>query len=132
MSSIIKEKERKHEALHTHDTCSIDGCCSGECGSDESILKSKSFLAGVILFVLGTGMGLIATGLPAMAEPAVFLAAYLLVGKDVLLTAGRNIWKGKVFDENFLMAIASIGAFIIGEYPKRLRLMLFIEAASGE
>lgn len=128
MSSIMNEKERKHEELHTHDTCSIDGCCGGECGSDESILKSKSFLAGVVLYVLGTGIGFVTTGLPVITEPAVFFAAYLLVGKDVLLTAGKNIVKGKVFDENFLMAIASIGAFLIGEYPEAVAVMLFYQA----
>ncbi|MDD3168663.1 MAG: heavy metal translocating P-type ATPase [Eubacteriales bacterium] len=96
--------------------------------SRESILKSKSFLAGVILFALGTGMGLIAPELPVMAKAAVFLAAYLLIGKDILLTAGRNILRGRVFDENFLMTVASIGAFLIGEYPEAVAVMLFYQA----
>ncbi|MCD8334602.1 MAG: heavy metal translocating P-type ATPase [Clostridiales bacterium] len=53
------------------------------------------------------------------------LAGYLLVGRNVLLTAGKNLAHGKVFDENFLMSIATIGAFAIGEYPEALGVMLF-------
>ncbi|NLJ16320.1 MAG: heavy metal translocating P-type ATPase, partial [Clostridiales bacterium] len=48
----------------------------------------------------------------------IFLPAYLLVGYETLIRAAKNITKGQIFDENFLMAIASIGAFIIGEYPE--------------
>ncbi|MCD7837309.1 MAG: heavy metal translocating P-type ATPase [Clostridiales bacterium] len=53
------------------------------------------------------------------------LAGYLLVGRNVLLTAGKNLAHGKMFDENFLMSIATIGAFAIGEYPEALGVMLF-------
>lgn len=54
-----------------------------------------------------------------------FLVAYLILAKDVLLTAFSNIKKGEVFDENFLMSIATIGAFAIGEYPEGVAVMLF-------
>ena len=54
----------------------------------------------------------------------IFIADYLLVAYKVLLKAARNILKGKVFDENFLMAVASIGAFIIGEYFEAIAVML--------
>ena len=56
-----------------------------------------------------------------------FLIAYLVVGYKVLYKALRNIRYGKVFDENFLMAIASIGAFAIGEYPEAVAVMLFYQ-----
>lgn len=46
-----------------------------------------------------------------------FLIPYLLIGWDVLYSAGRNIIRGKVFDENFLMGLATIGALVIGQYP---------------
>ena len=65
--------------------------------------------------------------IPELAVAGVFLAAYLLIGKEILLSAGRNILKGKIFDENFLMAIASIGAFMIGEYPEAVAVMLFYQ-----
>ena len=56
-----------------------------------------------------------------------FLFVYLLAGGDVLLRAGKNILKGYVFDENFLMSIASIGAFVIGEHPEGVAVMLFYQ-----
>ncbi|WP_353854572.1 heavy metal translocating P-type ATPase [Bacillus sp. Bos-x628] len=56
-----------------------------------------------------------------------FLAAYLLVGGDVVFKALRNIVRGQVFDENFLMTIATVGAFIIHQYPEALAVMLFYQ-----
>ncbi|MBQ8831492.1 MAG: cadmium-translocating P-type ATPase [Oscillospiraceae bacterium] len=61
---------------------------------------------------------------------ALFLAAWLVVGWKVLWKAIRNIARGQVFDEDFLMTIASVGAFIIGEYPEAVAVMLFF--AVGE
>lgn len=56
-----------------------------------------------------------------------FLAAYFVVGYKVMRKAVRNIANGQVFDENFLMAIASIGAFFVGEYPEAVAVMLFYQ-----
>lgn len=56
-----------------------------------------------------------------------FLVAYILVGGKVVMTALRNITRGQVFDENFLMTIATLGAFIIGEYPEAVAVMIFYE-----
>lgn len=56
-----------------------------------------------------------------------FTIAYLLIGGNVLLDAIKNILRGEVFDENFLMTIATIGAFTIGEYPEAVAVMLFYE-----
>ena len=53
------------------------------------------------------------------------LLGYYMLGKDVVKTALRNLTKGHVFDENFLMSIATIGAFLIGEYPEAVGVMLF-------
>lgn len=58
---------------------------------------------------------------------AVFLVPYLLVGWDVLRRAGINIAHGQVFDENFLMALATLGAFGVGEYPEAVFVMLFYQ-----
>ena len=57
----------------------------------------------------------------------IYLIAYLIVGGDVVLKALRNILKGQIFDENFLMSLATIGAFIIGEYPEGVAVMLFYQ-----
>ncbi len=56
-----------------------------------------------------------------------FIISYLLFGADVLYKAVRNITKGDLFDENFLMSIATIGAFLIGEYPEGVAVMLFYQ-----
>ena len=84
-----------------------------------------SELPGILL-----GAGLFAAGLllSVFLKPwhiAAFLAAYGILGWRVLLTAGKNLIRGKVFDENFLMSIATIGAFCIGEFPEAAGVMLF-------
>ncbi|MGN0026593.1 MAG: heavy metal translocating P-type ATPase, partial [Clostridium sp.] len=56
-----------------------------------------------------------------------FILSYLLIGGNVILTAAKNILRGEVFDENFLMTIATLGAFFIGEYPEGVAVMLFYE-----
>lgn len=58
---------------------------------------------------------------------AVFLLAYVLAGGDVVYKAARNILRGQVFDENFLMSLATIGAFFVGEYPEGVAVMLFYQ-----
>ena len=57
----------------------------------------------------------------------IYIISYLIVGLDVLVEAIKNIFKGEVFDENFLMTIATIGAFAIGEYPEAVAVMLFYQ-----
>ena len=56
-----------------------------------------------------------------------YLASYLVMGWDVLLRAGRNILRGSVFDENFLMSVATVGAFAIGDYGEAVFVMLFYQ-----
>lgn len=58
---------------------------------------------------------------------ALFIISYIIVGGDVVKRAVKNIFKGQVFDENFLMSIATIGAFFIGEYPEGIAVMLFYQ-----
>ncbi|MDJ0636671.1 MAG: heavy metal translocating P-type ATPase [Xenococcaceae cyanobacterium MO_188.B29] len=63
----------------------------------------------------------------ALAEYAVFIPAYLISGWSVLSSAGRNILRGPIFDENFLMTIATIGAIAIHELPEAVGVMLFFQ-----
>ena len=58
---------------------------------------------------------------------ALFIISYIIVGGDVVKRAVKNMFKGQVFDENFLMSIATIGAFFIGEYPEGVAVMLFYQ-----
>ncbi len=63
----------------------------------------------------------------SVIAPLLFLAALLILGLDVFISAVRNIVRGQVFDENFLMSLATIGAFIIGEYAEGVAVMLFYQ-----
>ena len=57
----------------------------------------------------------------------IYIISYLIVGLDIVLEAIRNIFRGEIFDENFLMTIATIGAFGIGEFPEAVAVMLFYQ-----
>lgn len=71
--------------------------------------------AGLLLSLNGT------------VELMIFIAAYLIIGGDIVLRAVKNMIRGQVFDEYFLMSIATIGAFVIGEYPEGVAVMLFYQ-----
>ena len=57
----------------------------------------------------------------------IFIVSYIIVGFEIIKDAIKNIFKGEIFDENFLMAIATIGAFAIGEFPEAVAVMLFYQ-----
>ncbi len=80
-------------------------------------------LAGAALFAVG--IVLENTGFREQAVLPAFVIAYLILGGKVVLEAVRNIGKGQIFDENFLMSLATIGAFVIREYPEAVGVMLF-------
>ena len=77
---------------------------------------------GAGLFVLGLVLNSYAASWLTLA---VCIVAYGVLGKDVVMTAARNLTKGRVFDENVLLSVATIGAFFIGEYPEAVGVMLF-------
>lgn len=77
---------------------------------------------GTILFIIALVMKF-----DFYTELALFLVSYLLIGKNVLLQAISNFRKGEVFDENFLMTLATVGAFSIKEFPEAVAVMLFYE-----
>lgn len=85
------------------------------------IIIGAAFLAAAVL------LKNFAPGLPWYVLLAVFLAAYVIIGGDVVKRAVGNIGKGQVFDENFLMAIATVGAFFVGDYPEAVAVMLFYQ-----
>jgi len=87
-------------------------------GSDDK----KTILLGAGLFVVGLVLNWI--GLDIGGALA-FVLGYIILGREVLTTALKNLTKGHVFDENFLMSIATLGAFAIGEFPEAVGVMLF-------
>lgn len=82
-----------------------------------------SIIIGAVLFVVGEVLS--HTGAASMVTLPVFIIGYLILGAGVLMTAAKNISHGQVFDENFLMSIATLGAFAIGMYPEAMGVMLF-------
>ena len=110
-----KEHSHNHEHSHGH---------SHNHSHDEPITLKENLrlIIGAIIFVIAIFLdkeSVIAIGL--------FVVSYLLIGGKVILTAFKNIVRGEVFDENFLMTIATLGAFFIGEYPEGVAVMLFYE-----
>ena len=98
-----------------------------EAGEDDSEKRKELFsriglCAGAALYACAMFFSF-----PPAAELALFLISFLLVGGEVLLKAAKNIRNGRVFDENFLMSVATIGAFAIGEFPEGVAVMLFYQ-----
>ncbi len=101
-------------------------------GKRTSLSASQKDLIGIIagaaLFVVGLILSF--TSAPLLPELIFLIASYLILGGEVLVTAGKNIARGHVFDENFLMCIATLGAFAIQEFPEAVGVMLFYRIGS--
>lgn len=88
----------------------------------------KRILTALVLFLaLELAEHLAPDALPGLAWPVLYLIPYGIIGWDVLWRAIRNIKNGQVFDENFLMSVATVGAFGCGEYPEAVAVMLFYQ-----
>jgi len=93
---------------------------------DDQRGMSKRTLSIYIIAVIAYFTGFFLVNDPVF-KLILFIFTYLVFGHKVLIKSVKNITKGKVFDENFLMSIASIGAFIIGEYPEAAAVMMFYQ-----
>ena len=80
-------------------------------------------IISAILFVIG----LLVPFSNEWITKGIYIGAYLIVGLEIIIKAIKNIFKGEVFDEHFLMAVATIGAFAIGEFPEAVAVMLFYQ-----
>lgn len=118
---VINEIKKIVEALEPH--VKVEKKVYGKATIKKAKFTVKSTLIiGAVLYlfaVIGDFQGTLGLIL--------FGASYLLIGGEVVLTAIKNIAKGQVFDENFLMTVATIGAFSISEYPEAVAVMLFYE-----
>lgn len=102
---------------------------SSDTPKDSPHCKSKKEWVERIAFGLGTVIFTTALigNFSYWIEFGLFFISYLLVGSEVVLRAIKNIARGQVFDENFLMSVATIGAFAIGEFPEGVAVMLFYQ-----
>ena len=129
------QKAEHHHAHHEHCGCGCeeddddDDCCACGCGcghdhahGDENVFGRKFFLR----FGIGLAFFLAAVFLhEGTICTILYICAYLIFGYDVLLRAAKHIGQGKVFDENFLMTVATLGAFAINQYEEAVGVMLF-------
>ena len=90
---------------------------------DNSKKDLIKLIIGAMVYILGIYE--IATGKTSILNNIIFILAYIVIGGDVLIKAIKNIGKGQIFDENFLMSIATIGALAIGESAEAVGVMLF-------
>lgn len=136
----LKVGRNNHEHQHQNncnDACGCDGkhhhhnevdenshSHSHEHGDEEEFGKKEiiKFSIGIVFYILG-----LVLKLDFIPELILYLVAYLLIGGEVVLRAFKNILKGEIFDENFLMSVATIGAFAIKQFPEAVAVMIFYQ-----
>ena len=138
----VQEKINDKKLNNNIKVCT-NNCCSIEPNkhdkeakesNDNKVKKDKfKLLKGIknnLILIIGVVVYIIALLYKSnenLLSISLFVVSYLLIGGEIVLTAIKNISRGEVFDENFLMSIATIGAFFIGEYPEAVAVMLFYQ-----
>lgn len=147
----INNRKNEHHAdiggpQHNHEHCHDEHCACGhnhdshehhhghgcDCCEDGIEIDRRKTIAGVAVFIAA----FIIFHIPGLfqsfgeetretIELIVFLLIYLVTARDIVINAIKNLFKGKALDEQFLMSIASLGAFFVGEYPEGCAVMLF-------
>ena len=115
--------EHEHEHEHEHDGC----CCGHDHGHEEDDGKNLLIRLGIAAALFCVGLALNFLALPTFVPAIVFGVAYLVAGYRVLLEAWEGIRKGDWFGEEFLMSIASLGAFAIGEFAESCAVVILFE-----
>ncbi|MGG7142085.1 heavy metal translocating P-type ATPase [Clostridium nigeriense] len=132
-SGVCSVGEGDGHKNHHHDSHENHGHTSHEGNSHEhshnhshsepiTLKENLRLIIGAIIFVIA-----ILLKDDSVIKVALFVVSYLLIGGNVILTAVKNILRGEIFDENFLMTVATLGAFFIQEYPEGVAVMLFYE-----
>ena len=121
---LIPSLERIIQSVESDASLVTDSGMSRETSWHQSFPRHQfiRFLIGLIPF-----MTALILPLPATATIVLYLTAWIILGYDVLLKALRKIGTRELFDENFLMSIATVGALLIGEYPEAVAVMLFYQ-----
>lgn len=122
---IIHEDDGRHvNAMHPNDGHSHTEHSHGEsgcaCGVSHEVSKN-----GWLLIALGAVLMLAAYFMGGVYSALMFAASYIILGGPVLMQAGRDLLSGRLFQESFLMGIATVGAFLLGEYSEAVAVMLF-------
>ena len=94
--------------------------------SDDDKKLTIRLISGAVIYAVGMGLTLFGHVSPPV-ELGVLIVAYIILGWDVVWQAVKNITRGQIFDEHFLMSLSTIGAFAIGEYPEAVAVMLFYQ-----
>ncbi|MBS5951502.1 MAG: cadmium-translocating P-type ATPase [Clostridium sp.] len=105
--------EDGHDHLHGHDHSHNEPI---------TLKENIPLILGVIIYAIA-----VVFRNESLLNGVLFVVSYLLIGGKVLTTAIKNIFRGEIFDENFLMTVATLGAFFVGEYPEAVAVMLFYE-----
>ena len=131
---VIEKADNKSD-IYNNQKCN-DSCCIN-LNEDKKYSYSKKsknkffeYFKDNLLLIIGAVIYIVALfykNSENLLSVILFGVSYLIIGGNVLLSAIKNIFRGQVFDENFLMSIATIGAFFIGEYPEAVAVMLFYQ-----
>ncbi|MDP2842566.1 MAG: cation transporter, partial [Acetobacterium sp.] len=134
---VVSQSRKQSTAV---EPCGCDGHGEGQYQEEESRLSGHShagslgdmdkrqkfeLISAIGLFLLGFVLQALVPANLEMVTVGVFLGAYLLAGYRVILLAFRNIGRGQIFDENFLMTIATFGALVLTEWPEAAGVMIF-------
>ena len=126
IETIVHNHEPEVEVLeYASGTTTIKNTRS-EDNTDDSKKMIVRLISGAVFFTIGIIVGELVKA-PLPVELAFLIISYIILGGDIVLKAVKNITKGRVFDENFLMTLSTVGAFIIGEYLEAVAVMLFYQ-----
>lgn len=129
-----EKAEKKRKIGHGHEDADRDGdgCACGHCHESGEHGENKKATAVLCVSAALLAIAILATkvfftDLPQWAVLLIFLVPYLVSGFDILKESVENIFHGKIFDENFLMSVATIGALILGDYAEAVFVMIFFK-----
>ncbi|MFD3448406.1 heavy metal translocating P-type ATPase [Microbacteriaceae bacterium 4G12] len=117
-TAVVKRLEPDVEVEETDHSISVD--------HDHGSSEMKRMIIRLITGALLTGIAAF-TPMSSILQIALFVIAYIVIGGEIVIRALKNIAHGKVFDENFLMAVATLGAFAIKEFPEAVSVLLFYQ-----
>ena len=120
------EHEEEHHHEHSAEFAAQAAAPAAKKAASALTAEHKKQLTKIIVAALIFAGALLAP-VTEMVQLGMFILSYVIVGGEIVLRALKNISRGQVFDENFLMMIASIGAFIVGEYPEGVAVILFYQ-----